>query len=360
MTDVLNARMTPQGLYVVEVEGEQRSVITHSMIKTMRRCAKQADYKYRQRLKVKTTNVHLKRGLWMHYLLEEHHAGRDWKVKHKELTKEFNKLFDEEREYYGDMPGDCARVMRGYIWHYREASDWIVHETEFSLDVPFPDGTIYRCKIDALVEDDYGLWLVDHKTHKTLPNLGFRLLDSQSALYIWAALRSKIPVQGFIWNYVRWKAPTVPKLVQSGKRLSAVKIDTDYPTFLSAIKEYGLDPADYQDQLRALKSHRYKPGMTQTSSFYLRSTLEKDNFVLKQVASEGFKTAKRMNTYNFDGVVERSPDRRCTWDCAYPELCQVELLGGNAEFLRRKLYTIGDPNDYYEDRAGDYDKENEG
>ena len=37
------------------------------------------------------------------------------------------------------------------------------HEVEFVLETEFPDGTIYRGKIDLLIENHGGLWIVDHK-----------------------------------------------------------------------------------------------------------------------------------------------------------------------------------------------------
>src|SRR5687767_10673503 len=218
------------------LDGESgRPVATHSMIKTFRRCPKQADYKYHQRLKPRVLGRPLREGTWMHRLLEVHHKGGDWREEHKRLSANFAKLFDEEKADIGDLPRDCARMMRSYLWHYAK-DPWIVHEVEFILEAEFPDGTIYRGKIDMLVENQYGLWIVDHKFNRRLPDLDFRILDAQSALYIWAALKNKIPVQGHIWNYVRRKAPTIPQILKSGARLSKRAIDTDYPTMVSAIR----------------------------------------------------------------------------------------------------------------------------
>lgn len=170
------------GLYTDPDTG--KTITTHSMVKTFRRCPKQAEYKYARRLKAKRQGAPLKRGVWMHELLEDHHGGKDWRARHAALSTKFYELFDEEREYYGDLPGVINTMMEAYEWHYAKDT-WIVHETEVTLEAELPDGTLYRGKIDAIIENSLGIWLIDHKTHGRIPGLGFRLLDAQNALYVW-------------------------------------------------------------------------------------------------------------------------------------------------------------------------------
>lgn len=331
----------------------QAAIATHSMIKTFRRCPKQAQFKYALRLKPRLSKP-LRRGTWFHKLLEVHHGGGDWRDAHQKLTTQFMQLWDEEREEMGDLPNECAHMMRSYLWHYRD-DPWKVLQTEFTLECPFPDGTIYRGKIDLLVENQFGLWIVDHKTHKSLPGFDYRLLDSQSALYIWAAWQNGIKVNGHIWNYVRWKMPTIPALVYQktdNPRLTSRAVDTDYPTYLGAIKAYGLDTAPYADKLRRLKSQRYRPGEAQTSAFFRRDVLEKSKGLIKNVVNEAYLTATKMNNYDFNGkYVERVPDRSCFYMCSFSDVCTADLLGGNIRPLL-KNYKVGDPMDYYYDDDG--------
>lgn len=354
---------TAVGLYI---DDDGRAIATHSMLKTFRRCPKQAEFKYVHRLKPRLIGGPLKRGSWVHALLEEHHNGGDWRELHKKFTHKFNQMFDEEKDFYGDMPTEIYRVMQSYEWHYK-ADPWKVLETEFTIETEFPDGTVYRGKVDALIENQFGLWLVDHKSHKTLPDHNFRLLDAQSALYLWAALRNGIKVNGFIWNYLRWKAPSVPPVVdlKSGHpRLSKSPCDTDYPTYLAAIKKYKEEvpgfriTQDYKDRLEYLKRLRYQPGMPQESTFFRRDVLEKQNSMLREVALENYHTAKRMNKYYLEKVaVERVVERSCTFSCSFTDICTAELMGANIQPIIKQNYTIGDPNDYYQDRAGNAEKE---
>lgn len=347
-------------LYIDEDTGRQIS--THSMLKTFRRCPKQADYKYAQRLKPKVLGTPLRRGKWLHYLLEEHHAGRDWREMHRKLCTQFSELLDEEKDYYGDLPNDCYRIMESYEWYYK-SEPWKVVETEFTVETEFPDGTIYRGKVDALVESPHGLFVVDHKSHKTLPGHTFRLLDAQSALYLWACLRNRIPVEGFIWNYLRYHPPSIPQMAYLGKkqqRLSKREIDTDYLTFVRTIKQYKEEHGlritpEIIATANRLKADRYVWGQPQFSANFRRVVLEKHNDLLRRVATENYHTSKRMHSYDFTNTdaVERVVDRSCDFMCSYTDLCTVELLGGNPRFLRSQNYTIGDPQDYYHDRAGE-------
>lgn len=339
--------LTEQSIYQTE---DGQPVSTHSMLKTFRRCAMQTKFKYVDRLKPKTVSKPLKRGTWFHRLLEVHYKGEDWKAEHQRMATQFAELFDEERDYYGDLPGEMKRLMASYIWHY-EADPWKIHEVEFTLETELPNGHLYRGKIDLLIENQWGLWIVDHKTHKSLPDVDFRILDAQSALYVWAAIKNKIPVQGHIWNYIVAKGPSEPALLKSGDRLSRAKCLTDFPTLSRTVKKHGLDLEDYRPWLTALKRQRFSPERVQSSSFFRRDIMEKNKGMLKIVAAEALMTSKRMHSYPFNGgVVERVPDKSCGFMCSYTDICTAELLTGEeATNVRRQQYTVGDPLSYYDD-----------
>jgi hypothetical protein len=331
-----------------------RLISTNSMLKTFLRCPKQAEYKYYRRLKLKVQNRPLTMGKWMHSLYEAHYKGEDWMAVNAKLTVEFSKLFDEEKDALGDLPRACPALMRAYLWHYKEHA-WNVLGVEQMIETEF------RGKYDMLIEDEYGVWLVDHKNHKRFPNFGFRMLDTQAPRYIWAARKEGIPVQGFIWNYVKTKPMTKPELIQSGKRLSKTTMkNCDFPTALRAIREYELDPEPYKPWLRYLKGQRYKHGEPQTSEFFQRVVLEMPQDQLDRVAVSSFHTSMRMHDYDFSvtDAVERVPMTSCDFMCDYTALCQQELYGGNTDLILRKNYGVGDPMDYYYDDRESAEKDN--
>lgn len=328
-----------------------RAVSTHSMLKTFRRCPQQTYYKFVRRLKPKRISTPLKMGSWMHSLVEAHYKGEDWEQVHAALSSKFYELFEEEQDYYGDLPRECRRLMESYLWHYRD-DHWKVHEVEFTLECEWPNGEIYRCKMDLLFEDQFGLWLGDHKFFTKFPDLTVRILDSQSALYVWCALKNKIPVNGFVWNYVRRKAPSIPKLKLNGD-LSMAKCDTDFPTMKQALKDYEIPLKRHETRLRQLLAQRYRPGEAQNSPFFHRHPLERDDEMLKRVAAEAYKTHLRANSYFKEGtLVERVTDRSCTFLCSYTDLCALDLWGApNVGMLERQKYVEGDPLDYYNDKV---------
>lgn len=353
------------GLYVDPDTG--KNISTNSMLKTFLRCPKQAEYKYHRRLKPKVVGKPLAMGKWMHSLLEAYYKEmggfetEPWQDINARLTKDFSKLFDEEKDMLGDLPRACPALMKSYLWHYRD-HEWKVLGVEQMLETEMPDGSIFRGKYDMLVEDEYGLWLVDHKNHKRFPDFALRLVDTQAPRYIWAARKEGIPVQGFIWNYLKTKPMTKPELLKDGSRLSKTTMkNCDFPTAARALKEYGLDIGPYKPWLRTLKGHRYRHGAPQTSEFFQRVVLEMPQEQLDRVAVSTFHTSMRMHDYDFSvtDAVERVPDRSCGFMCSYTQLCQMELYGGNTELILRKHYTEGDPNDYYYDDRDPADKSEE-
>ena len=357
----LEALMTPDhhGLYWDETL--QKRIITNSMLKTFRSCALCAYFKYVLRLKPKKLAKPLKRGTWVHELLETHANGGDWLAVHKKHSAKFAELMDEEKDYYGNLPQEIEAIFRSYLWHYK-ADPWNYIANEFTMEAEFPDGTLYRCKVDALIENEYGLWLVDHKTHASLPDLSFRLRDSQSACYLWAARENGLPVQGFIWNYLRWKAPSTPALLTKADRISNAKCDTDYPVFVRALQKYRREYPDTfvirpEDKAKAayLKSLRYEHGKPQLSPFFRRDILEKSDEMLDRVMRKNYLTSLRMQNYDFsniDDIEVADPKYRGFFE-SYEDLHTAHLMGTNMNLLMRQNYTVGDPNAYYQDRAGD-------
>jgi len=356
-----------QGLYwdPDALDGKGSRIITHSMLKQFRKCPLCSYFKYVLRLKPKMLAKPLKRGTWVHALLEEYANGGDWEALHAKYTDQFNRLFDEEKDYYGDMPTEIYTIVKSYMWHYKR-DVWKYVANEFTMETPFPDGTLYRCKVDMLIENAFGLWLGDRKTHKTLPDLSFRIRDSQSALYLWAARENGLPVQGFIWDYLRWKAPSVPKLLVKGDRISDSALDTDYPTFVTALKKYKAEnPGVFQirpkdrEYAKYLQGQQYDYGKMQTSEHFRRDILEKSDELLDHVMMMNYHTALRMNTYDFSDInaIEMAdPAPSMFGGCFYEDLHIAHIMGTNLTPIIKQNYIVGDPNDYYQDRAGEFEK----
>ena len=330
-------------------------VVTHSLIKSFRRCPRITLYKHHDGLAPRALSKPLKRGTWMHELLEAYYLGEDWKAVHRTNTERFANLFDEEKDQLGDLPTEIMRLFKSYLWHYHNDEDWIVHEVEFKLEATLPGGQLWQGKSDMLIENDEGLWIVDHKTHMVLPSLTQRLLDQQSILYLWAARENNIPVLGFIWNYIRTKGPRPVRTTKLGT-IAKNMGQTDYPTaYLSLAQQFGKEGlGPYKPYLRGLQKQRYVSGEMQLSPFFQRHTLVKDEGMIQRALEEASHTADRYVDFDFEGrdSVERVPDRSCDW-CSYKNLCTTELIGGNTNNVVRQEFMKQDPFHYYKGQNDD-------
>jgi RecB family exonuclease len=333
-------------------------VVTHSLLKTFVRCPREALYKYREFLKPRHKDSQpLERGTWFHALLEAKYRaamGEDVSVSriHEQSCMEYGGLLDEEKERLGDLPTEMRRLFNSYQWHYRKDSSWIIHEVELKVEAEMPNGIQFQGKIDCVIENQWGLWAVDHKTHKSLPSTDYRFRDKQSLLYIWALRQCGIPVQGFIWNYIVPTAPQPLKFKVNGG-LYARQPLTDYPTALRGIQAEGLDPNDPELKpiLDELKKVRYDPDTVQASPVFRRDILERADDIVDRTLQEAMHTAERFADYAWENrdAVERVNDRSCNW-CSYRHICIAELIGSNADNVRRQLYKKADPFAYYEEK----------
>lgn len=326
-------------------------VVTNSLLKTFRRCPRATLYKHHDMLAPRSLSRPLRRGTWFHALLEAYYKGEDWKKVHQHYSNKFGELLDEEQDQLRDLPNELKALMHSYLWHYKKDASWKVHEVEKIIQVdagPF----IYQGKVDMLVEDDFGLWVVDHKTHARIPSHTQRMLDVQSVLYVFFMREMGIPVTGFIWNYVKTEAAKPIKFTLSGRPYKKQGL-TDYPTARRSILAEGFNLEDFSYLLEPLKAMRYDPNNPQQlSPFFERMVWERSDKELEHVVREALKTGKRYLKYDFQDrdLVERTPDRSCDW-CGYRNLCITELIGGNADIVRKQEFVPADPLSYYKNES---------
>lgn len=336
-------------------------VSTQSMMKTFLNCPREAYYKYYLRLQPKVSSVPLERGKWMHSLLEAHYKGEDWKAEHKKLESRFNRLFDEEKEALGDLPTECYQLMLSYLWHYGDPrySDyhWKVHEVELKLEAEMPNGHLYRGVFDLLVEDEFGLWLVDHKNQKRFPNWEYRMLDMQSPLYIWLLRENGIPVNGFVWNYLKTSGFPKMNVLQSGKSFYSKSWDAenDYVHMARSIKQaqqkfpdFLSDEADRQrarEKLDYLKGLRWEPDKPQAHPYFRREVIEKSDDMIDRALASAVRTSERMHSYDFSDpdAIERNVNQCKGFMCSYRSLTMADLVTGDSTMLQKQGYKKGDP-----------------
>ncbi len=312
-------------------------VVHQSGLKTFRRCHRCWYYKYVEQLERIKKGPALLRGTICHAMIEAKANGKDPWVPYEEFIKENKKIFIEEEEVYGNIEEMICNIMEGYFRHYKndvltpmKIGDKFA-EHKFSIQI---EEDIYlEGIIDMVALDDHNrVWLVDHKTHKTIPSGDNAYYNMQSALYAYAM--RELPEfpnpDGVCWNYIKWKDQTKPELLKNGT-MSKKKIDTTWDVYLKALLENNLDPADYQDVKEALQSRE--------SEFYIRQYLPLNDVIIQSVYRDAVTTAKQIETFldrpkeQFD----RNLTRDCSW-CEFYPLCQAELRGLDSEFMRKVDY----------------------
>lgn len=259
--------------------------VSFSELKTWRTCRQMYHYKYRERLEPRLKSPALKRGAWMHSLLEAYYKGEDWRETHQNLVKQFNELLEEEKEYYGDLPGECEYLMSLYEETYHDKPILVEHEFE-KFPISPSSQVLLKGRIDLVIEDPKrGVWLVEHKTASRIPNEDERLVNPQVALYIPIVERILgTKIQGVLWNYIRTKIPK-KKEVQ-------------------------------------LLERRYLPANEKIISQ-----------LLWEVRVAAIEAKKLTNVY-------RSLHPLVCRTCGFKSLCMAELMGLDANFVRRAEYKV--------------------
>lgn len=221
--------------------------VHHSSIATLKQCPQKFKYAYADRLERKRESLQLKRGSWLHFMLQVDTLRRG--LEHGSLLvvpeeiefpgqREFETLSvvtdedggpvllrvtSEEERFVAEFPltgrgaldlltvqwewlpadaqdelteGDqtlpeaCWNLYRSYKFHYRKVTPTerpLLVEFEWERTADYgPTRVKYAGRVDEVYKDHRGLVIVrDWKTTKSEPGALFRLLERQRLLYAW-------------------------------------------------------------------------------------------------------------------------------------------------------------------------------
>jgi len=339
-----------------------------SRVKQFRRCQKQYSFRYdyaaryggrpRQEMVPRRKKLPLYRGSWMHALQQALHyqwAGvpefsikfgpntydvSSWKELQEDLAAEFEALFDEEKEDLGDLDDECERLFKSYLRFWKNDRDRYnvviidkkpVIEQIISADIPGLRGARFKGMIDLLVEDlEYGgLWIWDAKWVRQIPAPDERMMSPQALMYVWALRRKGLDIRGFVFNYGRTKAPTIPYTLQrnssrgpAGSVTRRKKLDTDLYTYLQAIKEAHGDEWKlwvdfYREKIDDLKGRE--------QLWFRRERIPVEDSRIDRGLKEYISTIQDIQSRS--KVPPRSYFYNCKFSCDYHDLCCAEFQG---------------------------------
>lgn len=278
--------------------------------------------------------------------LDQAVTGRSWENLLARYRKQYGKLFKEEQEMYGTLLEDVDRIVRNYmgVWGKQGGfkgyicDDKTGNPYEVELNLVLPSGIPFVGFIDKMpVDKEKRVWVLDHKSHKNIPDEEARFGDLQTLLYMWAAPLCGYPKPvGVVWDYLRTKPPSVPEVLKSGEMSRRENIDTTWDVYSEALVEAGLDPDSYADMQEKLKGREAK--------FFQRVFLpHPSDTMVKAMVEDVDNTAREIQKNMDDGT--RTMNKDCSW-CQFYLLCHAETRGLDAAFIRKA---------HYETKEGEYD-----
>jgi len=311
--------------------------ISNAKAKTWRRCPNAYHYKYIENIEPRKKKPALLKGSMIHEMIDAWRNGEDWEEVLQKYQEEYDKMFIEEKEEYGDIIADMGRVMQGYVNHWggRDLKYIEVNgsATEHHIEVELiPNRVLFTGVIDRIgVDKKNRVWLTETKSFKKkLPKEDIRMSDLQTVLYYWAAPKCGFPTpDGVMWDYVKTKPPTIPEELKRGGLSKKKNIDTTYETYLAAIEYYELEVSDYADILEDLRSR--------PNDFYRRVYRPTPDKLIDVLLKDLKETALVIEAVG-DKVRTRHLSFDCGWSCNYNSLCQAELQGLDTDYLRSKEY----------------------
>lgn len=317
--------------------------VSQSMEKNWRRCKRLYWYRYILLLRRRRPILQLIRGTMLGKcldalaLLRLNKKAPAWRKALEPFRKEYDKLFADEKELYGDPISEVERIVTRYESLY--ANDGLTYQKgpdgnpfELPVRVDIAPGIVFTGHIDKMPIDKQGrVWDLDHKSHKKIPSPDDRFRDIQQVLYQWAMPLSGYPKpSGVIWDYLRTKAPTVPEQLKSGELSQRKDMDTTWEIYSAEIARLKLNPRDYKKMEEILKPRGQM-------DFFERVQLPSPSHVLVRTVVEETRTTA-IEIKKSGGVDKtRSIDYTCN-RCEFFNLCQAELRGLDNSYILKSEY----------------------
>lgn len=299
--------------------------VSYSSDKKLVRCEQQYSYRYDEGLKPRIKSKGLYMGSILHDLIETYRRKGDWNKVFKNFVKQWNSLFDEEREGYeekGMSPEIVKDLMEHYIEHWAEEdSQWKPLFIEQMFELPVPKyGITVLFKADYIAQKKGVIALFENKNKGDIPEAEERMLAPQPHAY--AYLLSKLPqpvrVQKLVWDYIRTEKIPSPQLLKNGT-ISKRKINTDQRTYLRFLKESGIQLRG--DEAIGVQKHIDSLPETLTLARVSNSVnLKVGEMFVRDWIDRAIRAREiKRPTRNWS--------RDCRWMCDYRMLCMADMLG---------------------------------
>lgn len=311
--------------------------VSQSKVKLWRRCHHAYYLKHVEKLRPKRVGRPLQFGRIVHEMFEAIAEGDDPFEKLDSIHLKDLKLFQKERDHYGNLIEDIRSIMTEYLAHW-EQTDPLRYvrinkrSAEHSFEVPLSNRIVLTGKVDGIVKRQGLTLLLEHKTFNRMPGEDDRWRNVQSATYLTIADKLGWPkLDGTLWDYIHSKPPTAPQLLKNGS-LSQRAISTLPSVVERTLKQHKLRRADYADFIKSAERNRKR--------YFIRHVSPVKPTVCRELYADLVATAKDMEEGHGEKK-DRNIDRHCSY-CDYEPLCRAALQGNDVNFIKQKDYVIHD------------------
>jgi hypothetical protein len=324
--------------------------VSQSKVNAWRQCKMKFHLQHREHLKRRVPPRPLKFGSMIHKMMETQAQGKNaFKLLDEIALHDFT-LFNEEREMYGEIIDDIRYIFKAYIEYWKKTPLKFIKIKDKTVEVPFEIELTSEINVKGTIDGGVRYKgfraLLEHKTHKNFPNDDHRWRNLQSAVYLRILeMMGYGTWDGTLWNYIRSKPPTRPKVTQGGA-LSRAAIDTLPDVVIDTLKANKMKLADYADYIMVQQSN--------LQTWFQRTYTPIQPDVIKMLFGDFIRTAREMSDY-YDTNPKKSPVRtiakHCDW-CQYEPLCRAEIQGNDVDFVREHEF-VYDESEYQTE--GEYD-----
>lgn len=336
--------------------------LSYSDLNSYLRCPKQFEYRYVRDIQKIRKDGALRQGTVIHHLLMggflAMQRGDEWT---QGVGEHYNSLDSEivETVPFADERAEAIEMLDesvAIVDRYFEQADWdgwtVLHvEEEFTVTI---DGETLTFTPDLVMEDPHGnVWIVDHKSTTSIDPAGVPFSSQQSLLYL-AGVRSHYPkTVGFLFNFLRKKLPTTPRLNKTKDKDSGTysvnnlnRIDTEYEILRDFIQTEAPELMDDPRHRQRLAELRDQP-----DRYFSTQRILANEDALSQIVEESSWTMKdideALRTSRFPRVLQDDGGYLSCTRCEFSDICAAELLNLNTEIVLRE-YEPRDPKNPYD------------
>lgn len=340
------------------------NALSFSDIATYRRCPKRFFYRAINDLqrKKKSTNLYL--GSEIHEMLKIFFLGlqggqtREEAVWAVDLYVEnlgdwetYPELFEDESIEQGVLANEAYAIVVRYL-DQADFTDWEILHVEEQFYITLENGVVISITPDLVVRDPSGaVWVIDHKSTSRMPVDGIPFGDFQAMLYL-AGVSAVYPeTKGFIYNRLRKKLPTVPRLNKTINKETGLywvnnlkKIDTTYEMLMDFITAEA--PVLLTNQDHALRLAELRED---TGRWFWTETVYNNETAIDTIIEETSNTVQQAGA---DTVFSRNLYEDNGWNscskCEFARLCQADLLGWDTQQILLEDFEPRDAKNPYE------------